>query len=322
MDPCTHRVPVSHLSKLTGAPILSVRYRLAPQHPFPSAIVDALTAYLSLIAPPPGSFHEPVPASKIVISGDSAGGNLSLALLQTLLSLRRVCPTVRFHGKDVPIELPAGLATISPWCDVTRSMPSVEYNAVYDYLDPPSQRPETGVFRPLPIPEDEIWPCNPPRVDIYANANALLHPLTSPLSARKELWKDAPPIFITIGEESLSDEGLILARKIHQAGAPVVTEQFEGMPHCFGLIMVGTPAGRRFFKSLSQFCRDAAAARVSPSPNLTYIGFGLQNTKEIPLDHAASVSDEQADELMRRTAHWKIEGEKDLQKQRTEKARL
>ena len=114
MDPCTHRVPVSHLSKLTSAPVLSVRYRLAPQHPFPSAIVDALVAYFSLLAPPPGSLHDPVPAKKIVLSGDSAGGNLSLALLQTLLSLRRVCPTVRFHGKEVPIELPAGVATISP----------------------------------------------------------------------------------------------------------------------------------------------------------------------------------------------------------------
>ena len=89
MDPCTHRVPIAHLSRLTGAPVLSVRYRLAPQNPFPAALVDALTAYLSLIHPPPGSLHDPVPANKIIISGDSAGGNLSLVLLQTLLTLRR-----------------------------------------------------------------------------------------------------------------------------------------------------------------------------------------------------------------------------------------
>ena len=321
MDPCTHRVPVAHLSKLTGAPVLSVRYRLAPQHPFPAAIVDALVAYLSLLAPPPGSVHGPVPAKKIVLGGDSAGGNLSLALLQTLLSLRRVCPTIRFHGKEIPIELPAGVATISPWCDITRSMPSVVNNALYDYLDPPAHNPET-VFRPAAIPEDNVWPCNPPRADIYANANALIHPLASPLAARKELWKDTPPVFITMGEEGLSDEGLIVARKIHESGASVITEQFEGMPHCFGLIMISTPAGRRFFETLSQFCRDAAAGRVTPSPNITYIGYGLGEIKEIPLDSAVSVSDEEAEQLMRRTAQWKFDGEKELQKEWSEKAKL
>lgn len=321
MDPCTHRVPVAHLSKLTGAPVLSVRYRLAPQNPFPSAIVDALVAYLSLIAPPPGSLHAPVPANKIVLSGDSAGGNLSLVLLQTLLSLRRVSPTIRFHGQEIPIELPAGVAAISPWCDITRSMPSVVHNARFDYLAPPALTPPTP-FELAPNTVDDVWPVSPPRADLYANATALTHPLVSPLGARKELWKDAPPIFITLGEEGLSDEDLVLARRIHQAGAPVVTEQFEGMPHCFGMIMVSTPAGHRFFKSLSQFCRDAVAGRVSPSPNLTHIGFKLRKTVEIPLDKAVKVTDEEAEELMRRTAHWKIEGEKEMQRQYKERARL
>src|SRR3954466_9971822 len=137
MDPCSHRVPVAHLSHRTGAPVLSVRYRLAPQNPFPAGLVDALTAYLSLIHPPAGSLHKPVPANKIVLAGDSAGGNLSLVLLQTLLTLHRASHTIRFHGKEIPIELPGGVATVSPWCDVTRSMPSIRKNAVFDYLDAP-----------------------------------------------------------------------------------------------------------------------------------------------------------------------------------------
>lgn len=322
MDPCTHRVPVAHLSKLTSAPVLSVRYRLAPQNPFPSAIVDALVAYLSLISPPPGSFHAPIPANKIVLSGDSAGGNLSLALVQTLLSLRRVSPTVHFHGQEIPINLPAGVAGISPWCDLTRSMPSVAENAKYDYLDAPRQTPSQGaIYRPA-IPEDSMWPRTPPRVDLYTNANAALHPLASPLAAKKELWKDAPPIFITMGEEGLMDEDLVLARRIHESGASVVTELFEGMPHCFGIIMISTPAGRRFFESLAEFCRDAAAGRVVPSPNLVYIGFKLRNIREIPLDLAPRLSDEEAVELMRKNAHWRIEGEKELVREWREKARL
>jgi len=322
MDPCTHRVPVAHLSKLTGAPVLSVRYRLAPQHPFPSAIVDALAAYLSLIAPPPGSVHDPVPANKIVLAGDSAGGNLCLVLLQTLLTLRRVHPTVRFHGRDMPIELPAGVATVSPWCDVTRSMPSVVHNAKYDYLDRPKQTPDhSSVYRPS-FPEDDEWPRTPPRVDLYSNANSILHPLVSPLAAREELWKGAPPILITMGEEGLTDEDLILARRLHRVGAPVIAEMFEGMPHCFALIMIGTPAGRRFYKTLAQFCRDAVAGRVTPSPNLTYIGFKLRNTREIPLESAVNLSDDEADELMRRNARWRVEGEKELLKEWRAKAKL
>ncbi|KAE8387750.1 Alpha/Beta hydrolase protein [Aspergillus alliaceus] len=321
MDPCTHRDPVAQLSKKTGAPVLSVRYRLAPQHPFPSALVDALVAYLTLIAPPPGSFHAPVPASKIILSGDSAGGNLCLVLLQTILTLRRVSPTVRFHGQETLVELPAGLAMSSPWCDITRSMPSVVDNALYDYLAPPSQVPET-LFQPPRVPADSVWPRNPPRVDLYANADAIIHPLVSPLAARKELWKDSPPIYMNMGEEGLADEGLILARKMHQVGVPVVVEQFEGMPHCFGLIMIKTPAGKRFFDGMSKFCNDVVAGRVGSPGNLTYIGYKLRSTREIPLDKAVSLTDEEVDERLRKTAQWRIEGEKELQKQYSEKAKL
>ncbi|KAI9929019.1 hypothetical protein ASPWEDRAFT_49317 [Aspergillus wentii DTO 134E9] len=318
MDPCTHRIPVSRLAKLTGASVLSVRYRLAPQNPFPAPLVDSLVAYLSLIAPPPGSLHEPVPANKIVFSGDSAGGNLCLVLLQTLLTLRRISPTIRFHGKDIPIELPAGVSTTSPWCDITRSLPSVHKNASFDYLPPPRSSEN-----PFPFPEDEHWPCDPPRVDPYVHANTVLHPLVSPVAARRDLWKDAPPVFINVGEEGLADDGLIMARKLHQADVPVVIEQFEGMPHCFGMMMVNTPSGKRYFKGLSDFCRDAVAGRVKPSGNMTYIGFKLRSTREIPLDELNSdLSDDEVFERISKSGLARGEGEKAYLKQLTQKAKL
>lgn len=321
MDPCTHRVPVSHLSKKTGAPVLSVRYRLAPQNPFPAALIDALVAYLSLISPPPGSFHQPVSADKIIIAGDSAGGNLSLALLQTILTLRRVSPMVRFHGREMPIELPAGIAAISPWCDLTRSMPSHFNNAQYDYLDPPTAPPVTE-FHPMPFPPDDVWPANPPRVDLFINASTTLHPLVSPLAARKELWKNAPPVFISLGEEALADEDLILARKMYQAGAPVVVEQFEGMPHCHGLMMINTHAGRRFFKGLTGFCRDAVAGRVGSTGNLTRLGPMIQSVQEVPLDSLDLLSDEEVDERLRKSQRWRVEAERQLLSEWKERARL
>ncbi|KAJ5167964.1 uncharacterized protein N7482_003558 [Penicillium canariense] len=326
MDPCTHRVPVAHLSRLTGAPVFSVRYRLAPQNPFPAALVDALTAYLSLIHPPPGALHKPVPANKIVIAGDSAGGNLSLVLLQTLLTLKRASQPICFHGKNVDLELPAGVATISPWCDVTRSMPSIINNAKFDYLEMkavPSEDPdEPAPFTPLPFPSGAAWPVSPPRVDMFANASMVIHPLVSPLATKPELWKDAPPVFISTGEECLTDEDLILARRMHKAGVPVVAEQFEGMPHCHGLLMISTPSGKRFFQGLSEFCRDAVAGRVAPTGHLTWLGFGLQSTRKIPLEEVSEVDDERADTRMRKSAAWRVREEEALLKEWRAQAKL
>jgi acetyl esterase/lipase len=328
MDPCTHRVPVSYLSKLTGAPALSVRYRLAPENPFPAALVDVLVAYLSLISPPPGSLHDAVPANKIIVAGDSAGGNLSLALLQTLLTLRRIAPTIQFHGKEISIELPAGLALTSPWCDVTRCMPSIRANAKYDYLVPPHEPVET-LYHPPPCRPDDIWPRSPPRVDMYSDANMVAHPLVSPLMARKELWKGAPPLYIGMGEEGLSDEGLLVARKVHQAGSPVVVEQFEGMPHCFGLLMLGTPAGRRSFQGCADFCRDVVAGTLQKGKEtpggvgyLTVHAYQLRSTKQIPLDDVHPLSDEEVEKQILENMKRRVEGEKALVEEWREKAKL
>ncbi|KAK5800335.1 hypothetical protein VI817_002547 [Penicillium citrinum] len=316
MDPCTHRVAVAQLSRQTGSPVLSVRYRLAPQNPFPAALVDALTAYLSLIHPPQGALHDPIPANKIVIAGDSAGGNLSLALLQTLLTLQRSSRSIKFHGKDVPIELPGGVATISPWCDITSSMPSIVRNAKFDYLVLPAlERDEAAAaqpFAPFPFPPDAVWPVNPPRSDFYVNAKTVLHPLASPLAASSDLWKNAPPVFITTGEECLSEEGLITARRLHEAGVSIVAEQFEGMPHCHGFLMINTPMGKKFFQSLSQFCRDAGAGSVKSTGLLNYIGFKSQSSQEIPLAKVSDVNDEEVGVRMRRSAEWRLEGEKEM----------
>ena len=69
----THRPLTARLAEGCHGRVFSVQYRLAPQNPFPSALIDAICAYKYLIEPPPGALHKPVPPSKIVISGDSAG---------------------------------------------------------------------------------------------------------------------------------------------------------------------------------------------------------------------------------------------------------
>jgi epsilon-lactone hydrolase len=109
----------SHLP-LTGsialaakARLLAIDYRLAPEHPFPAAVDDALAAYQWLL-------KESVQANRIVVAGDSAGGGLTLSLL---LSLRE---------KGLP--LPAAAVCLSPLTDMTFSGESWTTNARTDFM--------------------------------------------------------------------------------------------------------------------------------------------------------------------------------------------
>ncbi|MGF1507793.1 MAG: alpha/beta hydrolase [Anaerolineae bacterium] len=107
-----HRAMVGHMTMPMQAEVLVVDYRLAPEHPFPAALEDCLTAYRWLA--------ERVPPDQIVVMGDSAGGNLTLT---TLLALR-----------DAGDPLPAAGVAISPVCDFEGTSPT--FDTVYDELIP------------------------------------------------------------------------------------------------------------------------------------------------------------------------------------------
>jgi alpha/beta hydrolase fold len=77
----THRPLTVPLAKGTNGRVFAVEYRLAPQNPFPSALIDAILAYHYLINPPPGALHKPVDPAKIVVVGDSAGVSALLTSL-------------------------------------------------------------------------------------------------------------------------------------------------------------------------------------------------------------------------------------------------
>lgn len=250
LDPASHRPTTSKLAKLTKGRCFSVRYRLSPQNPFPAALLDCLVSYFTLLYPAPGSFHTPVKPEYIVFSGDSAGGNLCMALLQTLLEFRRQNIKIRWNDEDREIPLPAGIACNSAWMDITHSSPSCNTNAKYDYLPSRLAHPKGMDFPPCPI-----WPADPPRKNIYAEDAVLCHPLVSPLAAKS--WEGSCPLWIETGQELLSDEDKYVAMKAARQGVKVVYEEFEAMPHCFAIIMENLEGSRKCFDSWSGFIKAA-----------------------------------------------------------------
>jgi acetyl esterase/lipase len=112
-SPTTHRGLAGNIAHASRARLLLIDYRLAPEHPFPAALDDALAAYHWLL----GKGYLP---EHIAIGGDSAGGGLTLA---TALSLRDN------YGK-----IPAALFLLSPWTDLTFSGESIRTRADRDPL--------------------------------------------------------------------------------------------------------------------------------------------------------------------------------------------
>ncbi|KUI69494.1 hypothetical protein VM1G_05225 [Cytospora mali] len=249
MDPFTHRPTTKLLAKLTGGRCYSVRYRLAPQNPFPAALIDALLSYLNLLYPPMGAFHEAVKPEHIIFSGDSAGGNLCMALTQLLLEFKRTNTTIQWFGQEVTVPLPGGLALSSPWMDLTHSSPSCKTNAPFDYL-PMLQ----GQGR-APRPSCPAWPANPPRKMLYCADAFIAHPLVTLLTARS--WQGCPPVYISCGWELLADEDKYMAAKLHSDNVPVIFEEYEAMPHCFPMVFKGSPTSVRCFDAWSEFITDA-----------------------------------------------------------------
>lgn len=135
------------LAKAARARVLAIDYRLAPEHPFPAALDDALAAYNWLL----GQRADP---HRLVIAGDSAGGGLTLA---TMMKLR-----------DTGAPLPSAAIAMSPWTDLALTGGSLHANAASDPMLIAEEVPRLARFY---VPESEAR--NPYASPLYGDPRGL-----------------------------------------------------------------------------------------------------------------------------------------------------
>jgi monoterpene epsilon-lactone hydrolase len=170
-----------------GIATWSVDYRMPPDHPYPAALDDCLTAYRGLLRD-----H---PATRIVVAGGSAGGNLAAALA--------------LRARDEGLPLPAGLVLVTPELDLTESGDSFQTNLGVDC-----------------VLSRRLMPANL----LYANGHDLAHPYLSPLFG--DFTRGFPPTFVQAGTRDLFLSNAVrMHRALWRAEVPVELHIFEAMPH-------------------------------------------------------------------------------------------
>lgn len=108
----SHGEMIARIALASGARVLALEYRLAPEHPYPAGLDDVIAAYRWLLT-------QGTTADRVVFMGDSAGGNLALAAL--------------LRTRDEGLSLPAGAVAICPWVDLARQGGSMHTNGSIDW---------------------------------------------------------------------------------------------------------------------------------------------------------------------------------------------
>ncbi len=186
------------LASAVGCRVLSVDYRLAPEHPHPAAVEDSTTAYRWLL-------DQGFGADRLAISGDSAGGGLTVS---TLLKLR-----------DDATPLPVAGVPISPWVDMEGIGESMTTRAEVDML------------------VDEVGLKG--MAEMFLAGQDARDPLAAPLYGD---FSGLPPLLIQVGdEETLLDDSTRLAEAAESAGVEVRLDVFPEMQHVFQLFTGNMP---------------------------------------------------------------------------------
>jgi len=203
----THDATCRFIAHEARAMVLAIDYRLAPEHRFPAAVEDAFAAYQWAAAHAASLGADP---ARIVVAGDSAGGNLAAVVAQL---------AVRSDGPR-----PAAQLLIYPATDFSRKYPSHRLFA-------------DGFF------------LTDAQVDRYrrhylSDEAAVLDPRASPLLAT-DLRGLPPAVVVTAGFDVLRDEGEAYGRRMEAAGVRVVVQRVTGQIHGFANATGVSPSARR-----------------------------------------------------------------------------
>jgi epsilon-lactone hydrolase len=187
-SPASRRKTAGHLAGASRARVVVPAYRLAPEHPFPAAVDDALAAYRWLL-------DQGIPASRLVVAGDSAGGGLAVA---TLLAAR---------DQDLPIA--AGCVAMSPWADLRCTSETMRAHADVDIMCSRESLRQMA--------------------DWYLDGDDPADPLASPATAD---LGGLPPLLALVGsDEVLMDDAWRLVRGTAEAGTDAILFVGAGMQH-------------------------------------------------------------------------------------------
>jgi acetyl esterase len=217
----THDGTVRALAAASGVTIVSVDYRLAPEHPFPAAIDDCLAA-LRWVAEPSTAAELGIDPARMAVGGDSAGGNLAAVVAQ------QVChdgPPLRFQ------------LLVYPATDMRLCHSSIDENAEGYFLT----KADMAWFRGHYC-ADEDW--SDPRM--------------SPLLATDEVVRGvAPALVITAEYDPLRDEGEAYAAKLAAAGVDAKVSRYDSVIHGFFSMGDLVPEGKAAIDEAAEALRAA-----------------------------------------------------------------
>ena len=217
----THDPTVRALAARSGITVVSVDYRLAPEHPFPAPLADCVAAVEWVVA---SASELSIDPARLAVGGDSAGGNLAAVVSARL--------------RDTPAA-PCFQLLVYPVTDGTLSHPSIDENA-------------DGYFL---TKEMMVW-----FWQHYVGSGSRTDPSVSPLHAPASALEGVcPALVITAEFDPLRDEGEAYAEHLSAAGVPVTSTRYDGVIHGFFQMGDMIPEGNQAIDEAAEALKRALA---------------------------------------------------------------